>query len=86
MLHKQLINAEKIVEKFEIRCFVEKERSAIEVCLGLIQKKQQDYSIKRKVRPKTAYKAFLLVVHRRNTHYKIVNLKKFGLFESIEIN
>ena len=86
MLHKQLINAEKIVEKFEIRCFVEKERITTPIRLGLIQKKKQDYTIKGNVRPKTAYKAFLLVVHRRNTHYKIVNLKKFGLFESIEIN
>ena len=65
---------------------MEKEWVATPVCLGLIQKKQQDYTIKGNVRPKTAYKAFLLVVHRRNTHYKIVNPKKFGLFESIEEN
>ena len=36
MLQKQLLNAEKIVEKFEIRCFVEKERIATAVRLGLI--------------------------------------------------
>ena len=36
MLQKQLLNAEKIVEKFEIRYFVEKERIDTPVRLGLI--------------------------------------------------
>lgn len=53
MLQKKLLNAEKIVGKFEMRCFVEKERIDTPVRLGLIQKKQQDYTINGNVRPKT---------------------------------
>ena len=54
MLQKQLLNAEKIVEKFEMRCFVEKVRVATPVRLGIIQKKQQDNTIKGNLHSKTA--------------------------------
>ncbi len=41
---------------------MEKERSATPVRLGVIQKKYHNYPIKENVRPKTAFKGFLMIV------------------------